>query len=209
MISVTAALLLVLVACGGNGGGQSTAALNGQETKTGPEVQRAAAEALRAVKSVHIQDASFDLRLTAPGGAIGTFSGKNDTQLDLIRVDGVTYTRLNSDAPTGTEGSIVAGQWIRGAGSEADEFTITSLADDLARGADHAKPEVQRTTEAGQPALLVESADGSKLWVANVGRPLPLRKVDARGAEVTFTEYDADVFIEAPSSDEVLNPPSS
>jgi hypothetical protein len=63
---------------------------------------------------------------------------------------------------------------------------------------------VQRVTEAGQPALLVETTDGFKLWVAAEGEPLPLREIDDQGTDGAFTEYNAPVEIEAPPADEVV-----
>ena len=61
------------------------------------------------------------------------------------------------------------------------------------------------TTVAGQPALSLTSSLGGTLYVALVGEPYPLKLVNEEKGEMAFTEFDAEVTIEAPPADQVLD----
>jgi hypothetical protein len=174
---------------------------------------RAAADALRKVDSVHVKatgkDISFDIRLVAPDGAIGMMTVQG-VAADVIRLHGSTYVRYGDTLPPEAKGKIEPHRWIDVTGSsEFADLTLAALADEISGKAGTTKPEVQRTTEAGQPVLLVESTDGFKLWVSNVGQPLPLRELDEDGIDGTFTEYGAKVDIKAPPAGEVVKPPAA
>jgi hypothetical protein len=216
----SAAAVLAFVACGGeddvdkfSGGARPGPALNGLETKTGPEVMRAAADALRNVSSVHIAARGevdmFDLRIVAPDGATGTISTEGIVT-DIVQLGTAKYVRYHGSVPSELTGKTQPERWIDVSTSgDADTFTIASIADDISDGASSAKPQVQQTVEAGQPAVLVDSTDGSKLWVSNVGPPLPIREIDEDGVDGTLTEYGAKFDITAPPVGELANPPSS
>ncbi len=90
-----------------------------------------------------------------------------------------------------------------------EELTIARLADEISSKVGTTKPEVQRTTEIGQPTLLVESTDGFKLLGVERGAAATTpgnRREEHRRA---FTEYDAEVDIEAHPSSEVASLPTA
>ena len=85
--------------------------------------------------------------------------------------------------------------------TEWEGFSIAAIADQLAADDAALESRVEQDTLSGRPVVVVRQRDGSRLYVANTGRPYPLRG-DYKGAEagrVDFSEYDAGFRITAPT----------
>ena len=150
----TAGVAFTLAACGGDTAGGATAgAPNGLEAKSGEEVLRAAASALRNAGSVHVVaegdntagTSAFDLRLDGDDTA-GTIT-RGQVTVDIVRVDGETYLRSSNPLAAPLPADAAADQWtVAGAESAAsfEDLSLGGLADDLEGQADVANAAVEK-----------------------------------------------------------------
>jgi hypothetical protein len=125
----------------------------------------------------------------------------------LVTEDGTAYFRGGEElfGPLlGTELGDIAGKWIKLPASD-DLGLIPDTEDFLAAEGEYTKGEV--TEYEGRPAITLVDSDGAKLYVSLVGEPYPLA-VETPDGTVEFTDIGADITIEAPSPDEVVELPS-
>ena len=173
----------------------TTATTNGLENKSPAEVQRAAAAALGAVKSVHIVgadlDGHFDVRMQR-GSAIVTITYPRTGGHARFRVIG-RYGYAMTDFGHN------AGRWLRYPAQAFKEFTLGEYAPFGYRphGA-----KVQQATVNGKKVVVLSWPDGSWFQVANTGPAYPLRAKFKGGypAWVVFSEYNVPFDVTAPSN---------
>jgi hypothetical protein len=215
---VVAALAVVLVGCGTRGTSPQTAprpVTNGLEEHTAAQVAQAAATALKTAASVHVRGTffttnrteKFDLRYEG-GSASGTFT-VSGTPIRVITAGDRAYLKAgkrgwaamgNPDTP-----GLPVNQWVR-AGSARQTlapFSLAALASELAseQSAHGGTGTVRPSTLAGHKVVVVTYPDGSKLYVANVATPYPLRFDDAGAVgSRTFSQYGAAFHITVPPS---------
>jgi hypothetical protein len=74
------------------------------------------------------------------------------------------------------------------------------LADQIAKSVNSLQPGTTRGDVNGQPAIIVTQKDGSQLYVANIGDPVPLRIVNkgTTPGTLNFTDYGKTQQITAP-----------
>lgn len=207
---VLAAGVLLLSACGGD---------SPLEGSTGPEVAELAADALEEAGSVQVsgeittdgESGEIDLWLTGDDaeGTI-TFSGSD---VEIISVGGDLYMKADPEfwGSFGMPGEVAAeveDRWVAVPGDAAADFasfTLGSIADGL-RETDDVEDEPREDERDGDPVVVVEQADGTRLVVADDDPPYPLelsRGGDSEGT-LTFSDHGDDREISAP--EDALDP---
>jgi hypothetical protein len=187
---------------------------NGMERLSAAEVQRAAATALKSATSAHVRSkgtiegepAQIDVRIQGDSSN-GTVELAGTT-FHLVKIGDDVY--LKGPAPAlavlGVPDQVqrlAADRWLRLGASEVtalDGFTLEEQADRLTDLDSPLEPAVEQTVLDGRKAVVISQRDGSQLYVANSGTPLPLRAVrqgDTPG-QVDYTEYDVHFDIAAP-----------
>ncbi len=212
---------LLLAACGGSGKPATTAAPNGEASKSATQVLKDATTAATDAQFVRIsgtvtsggRSISLDLTIANGKGAKGTMS-VNGASFSLVTVGGKAYIR-GSDAFykqfAGSAGAAAAqllhGKWLEGSATTGQlaslaEFTnlsqlfkqVASVHGTLTNGGE--------TTYQGQSAVAIHSTtQNGTLYVAASGKPYPLALV-ATGknkGSITFSDWNTSVSISAPS----------
>jgi hypothetical protein len=208
-----AAAVLAALASGCGGGGAS----NGEAAKSAAAVFSDARHAAVAAKSVHVAGAlndsgkalNLDLVL-AHGKGKGTMS-ESGLSFQIARVGKVAYIK-GTDAFLRQFAGVAAAQlfhdrWLKGPVDSGALASLAPLTDIVqlfngAFGGSHGKlVNKGETTYKGQKAvLIVDSSDGSKLYVAATGTPYPIAAAEtgnSKGA-ITFDHWNDSVSIDAP-----------
>jgi hypothetical protein len=205
---------LLATACGSSSSG------NGEAKKTGPEVAKDAAAALGASGAVHIAgqgvDSSTKKQLTIDAqlqadGTSGTFT-LGGTPVNVIEIGNLTYVKTTaafyeSQGAAAAVATKVANRWVKVTGSsDFESFTLSGISKSLTEPSNGAKinSKVDTGKLGSQKVVIVSENDGSQLFVAATGKPLPLKIVssakssDGAGA-LTFTDYGKRQSIKAPA----------
>jgi hypothetical protein len=205
-LSVAAGAALLLTACGGGGP---------MDGKTGQEVAEAAAAALEEAGAVHVagtvvqegEEGEIDLHLQG-ADAVGTltFGGQ---EIEFLNVGGAAYML----APPGFWGSFglpeevaaqFEGKWVivpaEGA-SQFEQFSLDGFIEQLRSPDGEVQEEVEEDELDGDPVVIVEQQDGSRLTVANDDPAYPLEITNAgdESGSLTFSGFGEEEEIEAPS----------
>jgi hypothetical protein len=215
--------------------GQATvrvsASPNGEAAKTGMQVLVDATNALAAVPAVHItgtqtadgQTQKLDLRVQADG-LIGT-AQTSDATSELLAVDGKLYSKgtlspqATSLLPKSVEAQL-AGRWTYiDPAANTSSLSMSSSVDEpmnlkgfaaglrkLEKGVTVAAAVTTDTLD-GQPVVVVSESNGSRLFVAATGEPLPLKIISKEqgdsGFDIvgsgTFSYGDDPVKLQAPA----------
>jgi hypothetical protein len=222
---------LVAVAALLGGCATTTGTPNATPTTTGPvdngvaalsatDIQAKAQAALAAAKSYHLAGklvrqgnlATVDLKFAGKNGT-GTVE-VSGAQLNVVLVGTDLYLKapdaywsaIVPPALSATVLPLLKGKYVKLDGSnptysaQTDPYkpeNLTKLNGTLTKG--------DTKTIGTVPAIAVVDADGTKLYVATVGDPVPLSIEDAKGNVATFTEYNADVTVTAPATADVLD----
>jgi hypothetical protein len=212
---------VVLGGCGtasSGGGGGSTVApsstSNGIESMSVQQILEATKTAALAQKSVHVSGkvveggttaASVDLSLVKGVGGYGTISmGKLSFQIVTTRTDMYLKADTSFWEMSGGAGmaALVGDRWVKMPVGQKGFAELGSMSDFTKMVGEVLKPSGTITkgatqTIAGQPALSLVDADGSTLWVATTGDPLPLlisspasSSASTQGASGGFTFSD-------------------
>jgi hypothetical protein len=203
-LAAASAAALLLTACGGS-------PLDG---KSGPEAVDAAADALEAAGSVHVQgtagqdgeEGEIDMHFQGADG-IGslTFGG---LELQLLTVDGEVYLQAPAEfwASFGMPEDAAAAfvdQWViipaEAAGEFAD-FSLDGFVQDLRDPEKPVEDEVSAGELDGEDVVIVEQEDGSTLSVADSDESYPLQmknQGDSTGT-LTFSRFGEKEDITAP-----------
>jgi len=221
----TALLALAVAACGaGHGGGTSgstprAAAGTPAASSTGKvradREARAALAALTSARSVRVagtfpangRTERFDLRLEGMTAANGSFT-LNGAPVQVITCDGAMYLKADQDGwaamgnPADMTG-MMAGRWFKVSSAQAPGTTPLSLAfftAELSAHATMAGAAVTAGTLTGRQVVVIAYPDGSKLYVAAIGRPYPLRfdVTGDTGGRRDFSGYGTTLHIVAP-----------
>jgi hypothetical protein len=214
---IVAASLLVLAGCGGTSH-PSEPANNGEQHKAGPVVAADAADALQRAGAVAVETrdkiSTSSLSLQSPAEAKGDIQleGADPPGTRVVSVDGRIYINGDRDywVSVGFSQSAarkVNNEWLRLPAAATDSPAFRAIRfDDLVKSlrvpsGKTYKPEVSTTTVSGQAAVRVESADGSVLFVAAIGEPVPLR-LEQKGVNpetIDFGQWGQRTTIAAPS----------
>lgn len=170
------------------------------------------------------QEISLDLALSTAGDCAGDLSLGEDASLELLSVGGETWIKPSPAfweqfaGPAAAQVTEAAGdKWVAFPGDEADSFAdicdLDSLLDEFNSDDSDEKIEVGGTEDVdGQEAVTVESTsdDGEPVtsWVATADPHHILQVEVDQGDEpgqVTFSDFDAELDLEAPASDEVFD----
>jgi hypothetical protein len=218
-LAITLAVTAVaLSACGSSG-----PASNGEAKKSGPAVVKDAAAALSAAGAVHfsgtITDSDsktpdkVDLQLQSDGtsGSL-TSSGY---EIDLISIAGVTYEKApaafyTSEKAPAAAATALGGHWVKLAASDSSEFsdfTLAGVAKSLTDPTQNSSATEQKTTSGtlnGQKVVIVHQADGSQLFIAATGKPVPLKVINSSKSKdgtgtLVLSGYGKHQVIKAPA----------
>jgi hypothetical protein len=211
---------LVAVGCGGGAdtadhqiaASKATTETNGLEKQSAAEVRRAAAAALKAARSVHMtmtgRQAGLPLRFDVRSQGDSSrgrmafkgvrFEGILIGRTSYMKGDRSSWMRAGAPKPLA---QLLAGHWVTGAEDvvKLKGFTRAEMAAPLTESDVSLEPEVEQTTLDGQKVVVVSYRNGAKLYVANTGRPYPLRVELPSGDRVVFTDYGADFRITRPA----------
>lgn len=202
----------LLAACGGSSS-------NGEAKKTGSEVAKDASAALRASHAVHLTgqltDSASKMPITVDvqlqdDGTKGTFTFGGQT-VQVIAVGSTTYLKTTAAFYEGQGSSAataakLANKWVKDPdASEFNDFTLSGLSKQLSQPSSKSKINDAVTTGKldGKKVVIVSETDGSKLYVAATGKPLPLQlsnstsSADGSGA-VRFSNYGKHQDVQAP-----------
>jgi hypothetical protein len=181
---------------------------------TAGQIVTEAQRSLSQAASVHItgqyrQDGKpvqIDIRLAAGQNAIGTVT-TDGVNVALRRVGNQLFVKGDDKflAALGPKAQASKGKWLVGPIASADRglANLTDLgrfAATLTPGSGALTKEDVRSL-AGQQAVSVRSSTGARLWVADVGKPYPLRleRTGAVAGFIDYGDYDAPVVVHPPS----------
>ncbi|PZU43138.1 MAG: hypothetical protein DI571_10000 [Arsenicicoccus sp.] len=205
-LTVAAAAALLLTACGGGG------PLDGA---TGPEVADAAAGALAEAGSFRVsgemtsngEEGEVDLHVQGDD-LTGTITTAG-VELQLLSVGGSVYMQAPPEfwasfgMPEDMAGTF-EDQWVVVPGeamAEFDEFSLDGFVDQLRNPESEVQEEVTEDELDGEDVVVVEQADGSRLFVANDDPAYPLQMTndgDSAGT-ITFSRFGEEEEISAPA----------
>lgn len=192
----------------------SQQALNGEQTKPPQQVVADAKSALFNAPAVHVAGSvtkqgkteKLDLQFQGEDSA-GTVSVLG-TPLQIVKTTGQVYINAPEQFWSKVAGSTslapkLANKWLKvdaGKVSGVSQFTLQGLAASLDASSKPLKPQLGSDQVGGQKAVVVSEQDGSQLFVANTGAPLPLKIVPSGGmGSLTFTDYGKRQVIKAPA----------
>lgn len=186
---------------------------------TAPQIVTEAQRALSEASSVRIkgQYKQNDKPVTVDVRIAAGKAPADDKATGVVTTDGVRVEirRLGDQIylkgddrflqALGPKAQTAKGKWLKGPVAQADQglanlTDLDAFASTLAPGREALTKESVKPL-AGQPAISVLSPKGARLWVANTGKPFPLR-IDRIGVAVgtlEFLDYNAPVDVRAPS----------
>ena len=205
----------VLVASGCS----SSKSSNGEDKKAGPQVAKDAAEALTAAKAVRVTgtlpDATsgktleLDLELQ-PAATSGTLKVLG-SEVEIITVSDTSYVKSDaafykSQGVADATAATLAGKWVKApSGSEFSTFTLTQITKEISAPPAGTTINDKTTTEEldGDDVVVTTRSDGSKLYVAATGTPVPRKLLTSATSAGTrgklmFGDYNKTHDIQAP-----------
>lgn len=212
-LAVGVAGTCLLAGCGGSSS-------NGEAKKTGTEVAKDAAAALGASQAVHVAGQLTDSSTKKPitvdvqlqdDGTSGKFTFSGQT-VQVIAVGGTTYIKTTaafyeSQGTSAAAAAKLANKWVKDPdASEFNDFTLSGLSKQLSQPSSGSKINDAVTTGKvdGKKVVIASESDGSKLYVAATGKPVPLQLSNSTSSSegsgsVKFTDYGKHESITAPS----------
>jgi hypothetical protein len=208
---LTAAVALVgggsLAACGGGSG------LNGEQSKTGNSVAQDAVNALRHASSAHMifsgpignAQATFDL--TFKGNDTQGRLTTNGTTFEVIKIGDQAYVKGSKATYTSLTNAkiaeLIGDRWLHLSGEKASSYTSITLGSITSslNSTTWAKSVEQTKLDGKKVVVITNTKDGSQVYVANTGKPYPLKgqgKTTADGSWA-FSDYDKPVTIAPPA----------
>jgi hypothetical protein len=191
-----------------------TPTTNGIDALEVEQIEARMAEALEEAGSFRlsgtgeVEGQTADIDIAVAGKQLqGSFTVMGIEIEIIVTEDGTAYLRGGAElfGPLlGTELGDIVGKWIK-IPADNDLGLIPDTSDFLAADDHYTKGEV--TEYKGQPAITLVDTDGAKLYVSLVGEPYPLAVETAEGT-LEFSDIGADITIEAPAADEVVEIPS-
>ena len=215
--TMTALLALSGVALlAGCGGGEKS---NGIDKLSADAALTKVKAAVADVKSVHVKGTinqsgqPLNLEVFVGSAAAKGTIGVGGGTMDLRFVDGVTYFRgdakvFTSFGANAAQASLAAGRWIKDTGSSGPAASFATFLDrkqlfDSLLTPQGTVTKGKTTTVNGKKALILvdHASAGGSLYVATTGAALPLRvaRSGSDGGQIDFTDYNADVSVDAPA----------
>jgi hypothetical protein len=219
-----AAAAIAAAGCGGSTGAAAKPAdTPGADTRSAVTIVAQLKTAMRDATSVHLagqlrndgSDVDLDVSLIRSGGFSGLIEG-GGTKLDIVAAGQYVYIKVTSaflrlaHAPaaacTRTCGKYV-GEPASAAQTITGDLSMPSLIGNLASEL----PSFQKagtTIIGGRQALILRGSDGSTLYVAANGTPVPLRAIAPKSSdagELNFSDWNAVPPIAAPPAAEVIS----
>jgi hypothetical protein len=212
------ALVLVLTAAlvVGCGSSKPSAPANGEASKSGAQVLADAKAAATSARSAHVSGnleangTQVTVNLSAVRGKGGEGSvSTNGLSFDLVRIGDAIYIK-GSDAfykhfAGDTVAQLLHGKWIKGSATSGrlkSLAPLTSVDALFAQIASHHGSLVNKgeTAYKGQQVVVIQDADGSKLYVAATGKPYPVALFGNKNqpGSITFGDWNKSVSLSAP-----------
>ena len=180
----------------------SSSAAPSTESRTGPQVATAAADALEKAGSAHVtgtvgsgaEAQSVDLQLQ--GEDVSGTINLGGQEVQLLSVGGVTYFQAGADFWTGSgapaeAAAQLAGKWVivpEEQAAEIGELTLGGLADELRAPTDGAIQDPVTTEQLdGDDVLVLTQTGGGKLYVAADDPQYPVKIVTGGADSETTT----------------------
>lgn len=177
-----------------------------QETISAPQLLANARAALAGTTAVHVvgtfpvRGVATEVDFQLQNGDVAGTQGAQGVRLDLTAVGGNVYVK----APLGfwrtRAPEFIAlrlpDRWVQlpdSASLGLNAFTPRALSDGLATPDTDLQPQVTNGDVDGRPALVLTKRNGSQLFVAASGEPLPLRITDTGPPSTTLTLTDHGV----------------
>lgn len=215
---------VLLTACGGGSSTPaaaapkpSAAATNGIDKLSATEIVTKMQAAASAATSVHVAGksgtTSIDLKLggASADGLVGIGGGK----LEVVRIGEQLYLKGDrtfwTTSANAHVAAVVAGKYVKIAGTQAAQYGLfTKMSEFFGQAL---KPSGTVTKGAvsmidGQQAIaLTDTSDGSVLYVALEGPPLPIKTTNTGkdAGEVDFTGWNQAITVVAPPASQVLD----
>jgi hypothetical protein len=225
LVLVPVALAAVLLTGCVTKAGQTTpteAPDNGVSALSADEILAKAKTALGAATSFHLKGditednvkSSVDLTYKGKDGK-GSFS-TGGTTFDVVKIGNDIYMKAPDDfwkqmIPAGQAQDaallLLHGKWVKVDATNAQFSGFTTLFDtnEMIKPSGTLSKGDTGTTN-GVPTIALAESDGSKLYIATRGEPLPVRIEGKPGdGGLDFSDYGAPVEITAPSSDQVFD----
>jgi hypothetical protein len=193
---------------------------NGVSALAAADILSKAKAALSAASSFHAkgdmteegQTTSIDVIVSGTKGK-GTLTTSGVT-FELIKIDNDVYLKAPDDywktvIPSGQEAALLLfkGKYVKVDATNPQFAGLTTVFDPnemLKPEGTVSKGEVGTT--GGTPTVtLIDDKDGSKLFIATTGEPLPIRIENKTQGAVDFTDFNAATDIQAPSADQVFD----
>lgn len=220
LLGLGVACAAALTACGGSSGskavspGSSAAkppATNDEETKSPAQVFADAKTAFGLATAVHVAGSIADgsttsIDLQQQAGQITEMASFGTVH--TIKTGGKVYVQgppaywVKTGAPK--YANQLGNKWILLPPQLASiidrQLTVPGFASTLNATDSALQPAVTKADVAGQPAVVVTQTDGSQLFIANTGAPVPLRLINKgqAKADLTFSDYSKMTPINPP-----------
>jgi hypothetical protein len=219
---VGTASAVLLTACGGSSTTagaapkSSAAATNGVDKLSATEIVSKMQAAAGAATSVHVAGksgtTSIDLKMGA-GSADGTV-GLGAGNVEIVRIGEQLYLKGDkafwTQSASASVAGVVAGKYVKISGTQAAQYALFTRMSDFFGQALKPSGTVTKgavTTIDGQRAIGLIDTDGSVLYVALDGPPLPIKTTNtgSDAGEVDFTGWNQAVTVAAPPASQVLD----
>ena len=205
-----AATLAAGGALSGCGGGSS---LNGEQSKTGNQVAQDAVNALRQASSAHmvgnagVSGAPVSFDLTFKGNDTSGQVSTNGTTFSVIKIGDQAYVKGSKATYTSLANAkiaeLIGDRWLHLSGDKASSYTSITLGSITAslNSTTWAKAVQQTKLDGKKVVVITNTKDGSQVYVANTGKPYPLKGQGKTAADGSwaFSDYDKPVTITAPA----------
>jgi hypothetical protein len=205
-------LAVFAAACGGGAKDNGIAKLSAKQALARVQAAFNSVSSLHMTGTIHASGKRITLDVhVAKGRGTGTLT-VGGGRLDVRLVGGEAYARgtggaLSALGANQSQASLVANRWLKSSASGGQFASFTQFLDLSAIRKSALTPQGTVTTGgsvtvAGTKALkLVDSAGAATLFVAETGKPLPLKlaKNGADGGELDFSDYNGSVNVPVPA----------
>ena len=214
--ALTVGVGVVLAGCSGDGGGD-----NGVVDLEPDGILAEAEEAIDAAESASIvgtgtiEGQTFDLDLTVGADSGVGVIGQNGAEFEITLVDGNAYMYGDAAAweamGAGAFAGLVADKFVQ---IPTDDPSFAEFAEFLDLNAmtsellapDGEVTKGEQTEIDGQSVIGLVDEDGSTLYIATTGDPLPVQMTSPEGEEGTLDfEWDVEVEVTAPDESEIVD----
>jgi hypothetical protein len=223
MVIAAVGAAALVAGCATQGSGTSptpspSVADNGVSAMSANEILEKAKTAVGAVDSFHMKGAALEdaekveLDFQVKGDDVGGSMTVSGMTIEIIRVGNDAYIKADTLFQTllGSQPqllNLIKGKYVKvnAADERFKQFTQISNPEELLKPEGTVSKGEAKTINGKQAIALIDDKDKSKLYIATVGEPLPLRIEDESGANGLDFTYDETVTITAPPADQVVD----